>query len=90
MDHEDEVGGVKTRFRYCQVAPVRDGLSTEEILSLPDRDLNSIVGLRKLATYREDESVVRAVPFVPWFACVVDMWVDDETQFRKIVGVQLR
>jgi protein KRI1 len=60
LDHEDEVGGVKTRFRYRQVPPIRDGLSTEEILSLPDRDLNSIIGLRKLAPYRDDTATVRA------------------------------
>lgn len=64
LDHEDQVGGVKTRFRYRQVDPIRDGLSTEEILSLPDRDLNSIVGVRKLAPYRDDVTVVRALSYV--------------------------
>lgn len=74
LDHEDEVGGVRTRFRYRQVEPIRDGLLTEEILSLPDRDLNSIVGLRKLAPYREDVTVVCA-PFCSclWIICCIFM-----------------
>lgn len=70
LDHEDEVGGVKTRFRYRQVAPIRDGLSTEEILSLPDRDLNAIIGLRKLAPYREDVTVVHILLFSSFSVCV--------------------
>jgi protein KRI1 len=65
LDYEDEVGGVKTRFRYRQVAPIRDGLSAAEILALPDKDLNAIVGLRKLAPYREDVTQVR-----PGHACM--------------------
>lgn len=59
LDHEDEVGGVKTRFRYRQVEPINDGLSAEEILALPDRDLNAIVGLRKLAPYHDDTHRIR-------------------------------
>eukprot|EP00892_Ulva_mutabilis_P001580 jgi/Ulvmu1/11422/UM075_0086.1 len=59
LDHEDEVGGVKTRFRYRRVEPIHDGLSAEEILALPDRDLNAIVGLRKLAPYHDDTHRIR-------------------------------
>ena len=59
LDHEDEVGGIKTRFRYRQVEPINDGLSTEQILALPDRDLNAIVGLRKYAPYHQDVTRIR-------------------------------
>lgn len=59
LDHEDEVGGIKTRFRYRQVEPINDGLSTEQILALPDRDLNAIVGLRKYAPYHQDVGRIR-------------------------------
>ena len=59
LDHEDEVGGVRTRFRYRSVAPIRDGLDLAEILALPDKDLNAIVGIRKLAPYGENVERIR-------------------------------
>lgn len=59
LDHEDEVGGVRTRFRYRAVEPINDGLTTDQILALPDQDLNAIVGLRKLAPYNQDTHRIR-------------------------------
>jgi hypothetical protein len=59
LDHEDVVGGVKTRFRYRAVDPINDGLDVFEILSLSDKDLNSVVGLRKLAPYQEKNDHIK-------------------------------
>jgi hypothetical protein len=59
LDHEDQVGGVKTRFKYRTVPPINDGLHPAEILALQDKDLNAIIGLRKLATYHEDTQRIR-------------------------------
>lgn len=48
-------GGLKTRFKYKTVPPQDYGLTTEEILLADDKDLNTYVGLRRMAPYREEE-----------------------------------
>ncbi len=53
LDYEDDVGGLKTRFRYRKVEPESYGLRTEEILLADDAELNKYVGLRKLVPYAE-------------------------------------
>jgi hypothetical protein len=45
LDFEDNIGGLKTRFRYKDVPAQHFGLSTEDILSRPDRELNQARGL---------------------------------------------
>jgi len=60
LDYEDFVDGLPTRFQYREVAPSNYGLTTREILTLEDRDLNQIVSLKKLAPYREDEGFLSA------------------------------
>lgn len=56
LGFEDVIaGGLRTRFGYTTV-PVGDyGLSAEEILLAEDKDLNSFLGLRRLAPYRDSE-----------------------------------
>jgi protein KRI1 len=59
LGFEDVIaGGLKTRFKYNKVSPQDFGLTAEEILLLDDRDLNSFVGLRRIAPYRESEWVL--------------------------------
>ena len=60
LDYEDFVDGLPTRFQYKEVAPSNYGLTTREILTLDDKDLNQIVSLKKLAPYREDEGFLSA------------------------------
>ena len=60
LDYEDFVDGLPTRFQYKEVAPSNYGLTTREILSLDDKDLNQIVSLKKIAPYREDEGFLSA------------------------------
>ncbi|MEW5312524.1 MAG: hypothetical protein WDW38_004154 [Sanguina aurantia] len=54
LDYEDNVGGIKTRFRYKQVAQSNFGLSVDDILKFSDKELNTVAGLKRLAPYRED------------------------------------
>lgn len=42
-----------------QVPQASFGLSVDDILALPDKDLNQVVGLRRLAPYRAEHSKVR-------------------------------
>lgn len=59
LGFEDVIaGGLKTRFKYNKVSAQDYGLTAEEILLLDDRDLNSFVGLRRIAPYRESEWVL--------------------------------
>ncbi|KAK9788131.1 hypothetical protein WJX73_002256 [Symbiochloris irregularis] len=54
LDYEDLVGGVATKFRYRTVPKADYGLDIAEVLQLPDKDLNQVVGLKRLAPYRDD------------------------------------
>lgn len=48
--------GSKTRgFRYRETTPETYGLTSLEILTATDQDLNTYVGLKRLATFREPE-----------------------------------
>lgn len=54
LDYEDHVGGIPTRFRYKEVQPEDYGMTLEEILKLEDKDLNQVIGLKRVtATYRQ-------------------------------------
>jgi protein KRI1 len=52
LDYEDEVGGVKCRFKYAEVEPQSFGLSTEDILFADDDELNKFVSLKHLSAYK--------------------------------------
>jgi len=54
LDYEDYVGGVRTRFKYKQVQPETYGLTFEEILSLDDKELNQIIGMKRVAAAYHD------------------------------------
>ncbi|KAG2432858.1 hypothetical protein HXX76_008591 [Chlamydomonas incerta] len=59
LDYEDNVAGIKTRFRYKPVDPSTFGLSVDDILRLDDRSLNQVVGIKRLAPYREEATKLR-------------------------------
>ncbi|GLC34476.1 hypothetical protein PLESTB_001257000 [Pleodorina starrii] len=59
LDYEDNVAGIKTRFRYKEVPASTFGLSVDEILRLDDKSLNQVVGIKRLAPYRDDLSKLR-------------------------------
>jgi len=54
LDYEDYVGGVATRFRYRQVEPETFGLSFEEILMMDDKELNQVMGMKRVAATYHD------------------------------------
>ncbi|KXZ47073.1 hypothetical protein GPECTOR_38g310 [Gonium pectorale] len=54
LDYEDNVGGIKTRFRYKEVPASTFGLDVADILRLDDKMLNQVVGIKRLAPYRTD------------------------------------
>jgi len=49
---EDQIGDIKTRFKYTRSAPVDLGLTPVEILLATDAELNALAGMRHLAPYR--------------------------------------
>jgi len=60
MDYEDIIGGdLPTRFKYTKVMANDCGMSADQILSKTDLELNRIVPLKKLRTYRTDDNKVR-------------------------------
>lgn len=60
LDYEDHVGGIPTRFRYKEVAPESYGLTIEEILSMDDKELNQVMGLKRVAApYGQGQQRVR-------------------------------
>ncbi|KAG9080925.1 hypothetical protein FRC06_005997 [Ceratobasidium sp. 370] len=55
LDFNDMVGDMPTHFRYAKVEPTTHGLTPVEILMATDAELNSYVGLKRLAPYRKEK-----------------------------------
>lgn len=62
-DGEDRIGDLVCRFKYRQVPATDYGLGLDDILNLSEKELNQIVGLKKLATYRSDGGLVSCNAF---------------------------
>ncbi|KAI0764323.1 KRI1-like family C-terminal-domain-containing protein [Trametes elegans] len=54
LDFNDMVGGMPTRFKYTKVEPQTFGLTPSEILMATDAELNSYMGIKKIAPYRKE------------------------------------
>jgi len=55
LDYEELIEDIPCKFRYRQVEPNDYGLDVNEILEWDDKTLNSYIGIKKLAPYREDQ-----------------------------------
>jgi len=52
LDYEDKIGDVKCRFSYSNVKAKTYGMDTAFILGSDDKDLNQIVSIKRLSTYK--------------------------------------
>lgn len=59
LDFEDIVGDVPVRFKYRQIEANDYSLGVEEILEADDKDLNEVIGLKKLYGFRSEEQKAR-------------------------------
>ena len=55
-----QIGDTVCKFRYVQVAPDDFGMALEDILSLPDKELNSRSSLKKVTRPYKDGRVGNA------------------------------
>ncbi|GIL45728.1 hypothetical protein Vafri_2894 [Volvox africanus] len=81
LDYEDNVGGIKTRFRYKEVPANTFGLNVDEILRIDDKALNQVVGIKRLAPYRDDLNKLR--PNYKALEMIKDGLANDKGQRRQ-------
>lgn len=53
LGFEDIIGDMATKFKYRSTKPIDFGLTAEEILLLPDAELDKIMPLNSIATYAD-------------------------------------
>ena len=65
LDFEDKIGDLKCRFKYSNVKAKTYGMDTKFVLSSSDKELNEIVSIKRLSTYKtghKDEGNKRLPP----------------------------
>lgn len=55
LDYEDLIGDLKCRFKYRKVKTNDFGLTVDEIMAADDKELKSLVSLKRMAPYLDEE-----------------------------------
>lgn len=84
LNYEDIIGGAPVRFKYKKVEPESFNMTSVDILTKDDKELNQIVSLKYLAPYRSQRQVKKKA----WKAAEVMKLQRSSTQTENGYGAE--